>query len=35
VVVQAAGEDELEEAAPPKSDETLLKAIDLLKAKNS
>ncbi len=35
VVVETAGEDEFEEAAPPKSDEPLLKAIDLLKAKNS
>jgi carboxyl-terminal processing protease len=34
VLVQAAGEDEFEEAAPPKSDEPLLKAIELLKAKN-
>ncbi len=35
VVVETAGEGEEEEAAPPKSDEPLLKAIDLLKAKNS
>ena len=35
VLVQAAGEDEEEEAAPPKSDEPLLKAIELLKAKIS
>jgi len=34
VVVQTAGEGVEEEAAPPKSDEPLLKAIDLLKAKN-
>jgi carboxyl-terminal processing protease len=34
VVVETAGDEE-EEAAPPKSDEPLLKAIDLLKAKNS
>ena len=35
VVVETAGEGEEEEAAPPKSDEPLLKAIELLKAKNS
>ena len=35
VVVETAGEDEFDEAAPPKSDEPLLKAIELLKAKNS
>jgi carboxyl-terminal processing protease len=35
VVVQTAGEDEFEEAAPPKSDEPLLKAIELLKTKIS
>jgi hypothetical protein len=34
-VVQTAGEDEFEEAAPPKSDEPLLKAIELLKTKIS
>jgi carboxyl-terminal processing protease len=35
VVVETAGEGEEEEAAPPKSDEPLLKAIELLKAKIS
>ena len=35
VLVQAAGEDEFDEAEPPKSDEPLLKAIELLKAKIS
>jgi carboxyl-terminal processing protease len=35
VLVQTAGQDEFEEAAPPKSDEPLLKAIELLKTKNS
>ena len=34
VVVEKAGVGEEEEAAPPKSDEPLLKAIDLLKGKN-
>jgi carboxyl-terminal processing protease len=35
VMVETAGEGGEEEAAPPKSDEPLLKAIELLKAKNS